>query len=74
VTSFEVVTSQATMPYLNITTLIDKPSSPGTPAPACWCNGTAPVSLGSRTGCLTRAAIGMPFAVAADVTSANRSA
>ncbi len=42
VTSFEVVTSQATknLPYLNIETLIDKLSNPGTPAPACWYNGT----------------------------------
>jgi hypothetical protein len=42
VTSFEVVTSQATknLPYLNLTKLIAKLSSPGTPSPACWYNGT----------------------------------
>lgn len=42
VTSFEVVTSQATknLPYLDITTLTDKLANPGTPGPACWYNGT----------------------------------
>lgn len=48
VTSFEVVTSQATknLPYLNITTLIDKLSNPGTPKPASWYNG---IELPGRT-------------------------
>ncbi len=42
VTSFEIVTSQATknLPYLNLATLTHKLASPGTPSPACWYNGT----------------------------------
>lgn len=42
VTSFEVVASQATknLPYLDLTALVSRLSSPGTDAPACWYNGT----------------------------------
>jgi hypothetical protein len=42
VTSYEVVTSQATknLPYLDPTALVSKLSNPTTAKPACWYDGT----------------------------------